>query len=65
MMSKNYDVNQQNNPRPAAPPDIKQREIARPGPASTPTPSPQAGMVPTATPSLKQVRRIVGGGVPE
>lgn len=66
-MGTNYDINQQVTPRPGsagAPDDINQRVIGRPGPASPRTSTPQTGVVPTATPGLKQVRRISGGGLP-
>jgi hypothetical protein len=65
-MGTNYDINQQVHPRPGsgAVRDIHQREIARPGPSSEPSRNPTPGVVPTATPGLKQVRRIVGGGLP-
>jgi hypothetical protein len=61
----NYDINQQHIPRPGsagAPQDINQRVVPRAGPASERTQTPQTGVVPTATPGLKQVRRTRGCG---
>lgn len=60
-----FDINQQVHSRPGGTnADVNQRVIPRPGPSSKPTPEPRTGTVPTATPGLKEVRRIGGGGLP-